>query len=62
MFSGLTIGFSPPELVIREGESVMARLFIMSPAQVQVSVSGAVAHAGGRESTAHGEKQYTLYN
>ena len=48
--SGLMIGFSPTELVTREGKSATAHVSIMSPADVDVSVTRAVVQAGGWES------------
>ena len=50
------IGFSPTELVTREGNSATAHVSIMSPTDVDVSVTRAVVQAGGWESTAYGEK------
>ena len=53
---GLTAGFSSSELEIREGESAVASFSIMSPAVVDVSLSGDVAHTTGKPTTTVGEK------
>ena len=54
--TGLMMGFSPPSLDIKEGHSMMASLFIISPAVVGVSLTGEVAHARGEKTTAASER------
>ena len=49
------MGFSSSQLEIREGESSVARFFIMSPPTIDVSLSGSLAHASGQKTTADGE-------
>ena len=49
------MGFSSSQLEIREGESAVARFFIMSPPTIDVSLGGSLAHAGGHRTTADGE-------
>jgi hypothetical protein len=50
----LMMGFSSSQLEIREGESAVARFFIMSPPTIDVSLSGSLAHASGQKTTADG--------
>ena len=53
---GLRAGFSSSELEIREGESAVASFSIISPAVVDVSLMGHVAHTTQKKTTTVGEK------